>query len=114
MQLSIHIMTDAATRRAIALRRGLGKVRHIETHELWIQGAVEKKRTTIHKTNNKYNPADMLAKNLTRDEMGPIIDRIGHAYEEGRSDAAAELNFIDVVPMMLHLLGKHKYNNCSV
>ena len=38
--LKIRVLTDATTGKAIASRRGLGKVRHIATHELWIQDKV--------------------------------------------------------------------------
>ena len=89
---------------ATASRRGLGKVRHIETHELWIQDAVDRKRLEIHKIKNKYNPADALTKNLTREEMDLIVDRLGHAYEQGRSDAAPELSSVELMPMMIFTL----------
>ena len=35
--LKLRILPDATTGMAIASRRGLGKLRHISTHELWIQ-----------------------------------------------------------------------------
>ena len=47
--VEIQLMTDADTGKAIASRRGLGKVRHIAAHELWIQDEVLKGNLTIIK-----------------------------------------------------------------
>ena len=45
-EVKIRIRTDASAAKGIASRRGLGKVRHIEVSQLWLQekvttGAIE-------------------------------------------------------------------------
>ena len=88
VHLSVRVTTDATTGKAIASRRGLGKVRHIETHELWMQDVVDRKRIELHKIKSSFNPADIFTKYLSREEMDIIVDRLDHAYEAGRSDVA--------------------------
>ena len=40
VNMSITILTDASAAKGIASRRGLGKVRHIEVNQLWVQERV--------------------------------------------------------------------------
>ena len=37
VNMKIRLRTDASAAKGIASRRGLGKVRHIEVHQLWLQ-----------------------------------------------------------------------------
>ena len=74
IELDIRIHTDATTGRAIATRRGLGKVRHIAVNELWMQEKVANGMMSIHKTKNKLNLADLLTEYLSRDDINQIVD----------------------------------------
>ncbi len=40
VELRIRVHTDASAAKGIASRRGLGKVRHIEVNQLWLQDKV--------------------------------------------------------------------------
>ena len=60
----IRIHTDAAAAKAIASRKGLGKVRHIEVNQLWIQDRVGSGDIEIHKIPGSVNPADALTKHV--------------------------------------------------
>ena len=99
INLSVRLHTDATTGRAIATRRGLGKVRHIAVNELWLQEQVEKEAVTIFKIKNKFNLADLLTKYLTRDEIEHIIDYMQHSFMTGRSQAAPSLSLLDDNPL---------------
>ena len=44
VNLTIRLRTDATAAKGIAARRGLGKVRHIEVNQLWLQDKVQKER----------------------------------------------------------------------
>ena len=114
VQLSLRVMTDATAGKAIASRRRLGKVRHIETHALWIQDAVDRKRLGLVKIKKKYNPADILTKYLSREKADTIADRLGHSYEAGRSDVAPDLSYTDVQHTMLFILQNYNINNYAV
>ena len=95
VQLDIRIFTDATTGKSIATRRGLGKVRHISVNELWIQEKVSTGIITIFKIKNKFNPADLLTKHLSKDEIAHIVDALGHQFTEGRNSEAPELATVE-------------------
>ena len=40
IKVRIRVSTDASAAKGIASRRGLGKIRHIEVHQLWVQDKV--------------------------------------------------------------------------
>ena len=95
VQLDIRIFTDATTGKSIATRRGLGKVRHISVNELWIQEKVSTGIITILQIKNKFNPADLLTKHLSKDEIAHIVDALGHQFTEGRNSEAPELATVE-------------------
>jgi hypothetical protein len=45
----IDVNTDASAAKGIASRRGLGKIRHIELSQLWLQDRVSRGELTIRK-----------------------------------------------------------------
>ena len=61
-RLGVH--TDASAAKAIAPRKGLGKVRHIEVNQLWIQDKVGSGDVELHKIAGVVNPADALTKHV--------------------------------------------------
>lgn len=120
IELDIRIHTDATTGRAIATRRGLGKVRHIAVNELWMQEKVANGMMSIHKIKNKFNLADLLTKYLSKDDINQIVDYMQHEFRDGRSLAAPELSLLDDNPILhdveLHTTsadGKNQTCHCS-
>ena len=83
-------------------------------HELWIQEAFDRKRLDLVKIKSKYNPADILTKYLSREEIDTIVDRFGHSYEGGRSDVAPDLSYTGVRPMMRFTVQNYKIRNCAM
>ena len=91
INVDICVFTDATSGKAMASRRGLGKVRHIAVNELWIQEHIQNKTITIKKIKNKFNPADLLTKYLSKAEVATIMEHIDNMFEGGRSSAAPRL-----------------------
>ena len=73
IDLSVRLHTDATTGRAMAMRRGLGKVGHIAVNALRLQEQVHKEAVTVLKTKNKFNLADLLKKYPSKDEIEHIV-----------------------------------------
>ena len=73
----IAINTDATTGRAIAVRRGLGKVRHIALHQLWVQQRVQTGEISIHKVRTDRNPADLFTKHLPATGLQKFSEALG-------------------------------------
>ncbi len=90
--IGIGINVDASAAQGIAARRGLGKVRHIEVQQLWVQDKVHKGEIVISKTNGKGNLADALTKPVGKEDLELHVDGMGIKMEIGRHDLAPELN----------------------
>ena len=67
VKATITIRSDATAAIAIASRRGLGKVRHIEVCQLWLQEKVRQGEIKVEKVNTNENVADALTKYVSCD-----------------------------------------------
>ena len=81
-------MSDATAAIGISRRRGLGKVRHLATADLWMQDRIRKGDFSLEKILGSENPSDMLTKHVTRDLIQKHMATLGLSYEEGRAESA--------------------------
>ena len=85
IKVKIHILMDATAGKAIGSRRGLGKVKHLDTIFLWVQEHVTSGRITIGKIHTTMNFADILTKAVA----GPLLMRLmedqGFRFPKGRA-----------------------------
>ena len=89
--LPLRVWTDSSAAIGICTRQGLGKLRHIDTHLLWIQQAVRSKRVDIRKVLGEENPADLFTKHLSsRDRVQKLVSLMGCKYMGGRAAAAPQ------------------------
>ena len=84
-KVRIRIYSDSAAALGIIGRRGLGKVRHLDTGYLWLQEAVANKRLSVAKVAGTKNPADLAAKYVKADEIDRHLACLGYTQEAGRS-----------------------------
>ena len=56
--LNLHL--DASATRCVVNRRGLGKAKHVDMQNLWIQEASKSCGFTTRKVGTKMNPADLM------------------------------------------------------
>ena len=91
IHFDIVIMTDAAAAIGIVRRRGLGKVRHLDVTDLWIQEKVRTKEIQVEKAPGADNYADAITKNLARPVMVKHLSGMGLFPEEGRAACAPKL-----------------------
>ena len=89
--VQITVNTDASTAKAIATRRGLGKVRHMAVHLLWLQERVALNDVAIHKILGSHNPSDILTKHVSRDLLEKCMQFMSLHTEEGRARECPEL-----------------------
>ncbi len=91
-ELPCRVWTDSSAAMGIVGRQGLGKLRHIDTHSLWVQQAARSGRILVRKVRGDENPADLFTKHLpSRDKIAELVRLIGCRYEDGRPEAAPEL-----------------------
>ena len=88
---SIKVLADATTGKAIASRRGLGRVRHIDVSELWIQEKVKSGEIELQKIKNVFNPADLLTKHLAEAAMMQCLEFLDVVFLDGRHELAPSL-----------------------
>ena len=79
----IIIWTDATAAKGIAQRRGLGKVRHIQTKELWLQEKIANEEITIMKVKGENNPADALTKDVDQTKLRTHMEKLGISTTTG-------------------------------
>ena len=70
----IQIGTDSNAAKSFVSRRGLGRMRHLEIRDLWLQAEVEQGRLVVHKVKGDQNAADLMTKVLS---LGEVVDRLG-------------------------------------
>jgi hypothetical protein len=75
--VKIVMYSDASAGRSLAFRKGLGKVRHIETKYLWIQDVIKEGRINLLKIKGTDNPADIGTKHLSISEMSGFLVGMG-------------------------------------
>ena len=89
IRLPLRVWTDSAAAIGVCSRQGLGKLRHIDTHLLWIQQAVRCKRVDLRKIPGETNPADLFTKHLaSRERLAALVQLLGCEYRDGRAKAA--------------------------
>ena len=67
-----QVFGDASAALGIISRKGLGRTRHIDTGLLWVQETAATKRLEFLKVLGVLNPADLMTKYLSRDELGAL------------------------------------------
>ena len=84
----VHVYTDSNAAMGMVARKGMGRVRHIEVGELWIQDAVKNKVLTVNKVKGDDNPADILTKYIEQGKIHQHCHNMRLVPEGGRSDSA--------------------------
>ena len=69
IETDVELSVDANATIGMLCRSGLGKLRHIEVSELWLQEAVKLKRVLLKKVPGTDNPADLMTKNLGQQDI---------------------------------------------
>ena len=69
VERTVTLNTDASAAIGIASRRGLGKVRHIEVSQLWLQQRVTNGDLIVQKVDGASNLADALTKHLGKNGL---------------------------------------------
>ena len=80
----IKLKTDASAAKGIATRRGLGKVRHIEVSQLWLQEKVQRGEVEVIKVPGKTNKADALTKPIGGDKTMEHMEGVEGEIRKGR------------------------------
>jgi hypothetical protein len=92
LDLPVRVWTDSTATLGICGRQGLGKLRHIDTHFLWVQQRVRDKTFELYKVKGEDNPADLFTKHLTsRERVHNLLELFGCVYRSGRAEKAPKM-----------------------
>ena len=96
VNLPVCSWTDSSAALGIASRSGLGKLRHLETHPLWVQEKVRTGSITVKKVRGEVNPADLFTKHSpSREKVHQLLKLFGCEYRDGRAASAPCLRPMD-------------------
>ena len=65
LDFSITLSIDSSAAKGIATRKGLGKVKHLETRTLWAQDKIDEGKVVVKKIGGDRNVAGILTKYLS-------------------------------------------------
>ena len=72
----VKLGTDSNAAKSFVCKRGLGRMRHLDIRDLWLQKEVEDGRLEIVKVLGTENPADLMTKILGVDEIKERLKRM--------------------------------------
>ena len=92
LEVPLRVWTDSSAAIGICSRQGLGKLRHLDTHTLWVQQAVRTGRFQLRKVPGEANPADLLTKHSqTTERLAKLVALFNCVFRGGRAESAPQL-----------------------
>ena len=82
LSLSFELGTDSSAAKSFVNRRGLGKMRHLQVRDLWLQKEVRQGGIVIHKVPGVSNPADLMTKILNIKEVEERLEGMNLKIEK--------------------------------
>ena len=74
VEAKVRLQDDAIAAKSIVERKGLSRVRHIDTAALWIQEQQVRRIISLDKIPGTKNEADMMTKNLDSTRVSMYLD----------------------------------------
>ena len=84
VNVKLKLMEDSSAAKGIAERTGLGKVRHIEVNQLWLQEKVYNGDIIVEKVGTDDNLADALTKPLTSQGILKHVEGLRYEMRQDR------------------------------
>ena len=72
----VQLGTDSSAAKSFVTRRGLGRMRHLEIRDLWLQREVREGRVIVEKIAGVENPADLMTKILPMRDIEERLRRM--------------------------------------
>ena len=91
--VKIKVETVATVAERIGNRKGLGKPRHIEVNQLWLQDRVRKSEIDVIKIPREDNAADTLTQHRKADEIETHLRLTHQEVSSGRHELMPKLSY---------------------
>ena len=83
---------DSSAALGVVARKGAGKLRHVRVGQLWVQEKNESGELSYHKVKGSENPADLMTKALTANEIYKYTAMARQEQREGRASQGLQLS----------------------
>lgn len=80
--MTLRMMSDSSAGRSMALRQGVGKVKHLDTKVLFCQRQFRQKLATLTKVKTTENTSDIGTKYLNKSDHEKACDMAGLKFDE--------------------------------
>ena len=87
-KIEVKVRSDATAAIGIARRKGLGKVRHLDCTDLWVQDKIRSKQILLEKVLGTENVADVLTKYVDKATLDRALPKMGLHKMAGRPASA--------------------------
>ena len=74
---SVRLWTDSSACKGTCGRSALGRLKHLDVEDVWLQEAVKNKKVGLFKIAGVYNMADLLTKHLGRATLDRHVSNLG-------------------------------------
>ena len=93
-RLNLHL--DASAAMCLVHRRGLGKAKHVDMQNLWIQEAFKSGRFVTEKVGTSENPADLMTKPIPKARIEQLMSLLGFEFMSAGTSLLKGQQGIDV------------------
>lgn len=80
VEYGLNCHSDSSAARAMASRKGLGRIRHLHTRYLWLQNQVAGGNLRLASVKGTENPADILTKAVLHAVLDGHCEKMGLAF----------------------------------
>ena len=88
IECGVELRTDSSAAKGAASRVGIGRLRHVETSNLWTQERVQKGEVRIVKIAGASNPPDVLTKHVGQKQLDKCLRMVNVRSTGGRRPLA--------------------------
>ena len=74
---TVYLGTDSSAAKSFVSRRGLGRMRHLDIRDLWLQKEVAEGKVVVSKVVGNSNPADLMTKVLNKADIEERLKGMG-------------------------------------
>ena len=90
MSADVAVRTDSWSGLVVGSRRGLGRLRHVQTRCLWVQQRTQEGDLRLKKEPGEINVSDALTKPMDEKRMTNLLTMMCYAFRGGRTALAPE------------------------
>ena len=77
----LRVCTDSSAAKSFVSRKGLGRMRHLQIRDLWLQKEVGDGKVLVSKVSGVENPADAMTKFLGASEIHSRLERLSMRFD---------------------------------